>query len=680
MAKNKFAIASAVLGSYIGYSRRDGIFFRCEYDLDEIKAAAETEGYLATAIQKYSELFMKAGYTLKGTSDAPADYLRQRFKMMSYMGEFEPFPLLMRETAFDLVKFSNAFWVKNRADKIPFVKATGIVSSEKCVAGYSRLDPAQVRAQFDKDGKLSAYKQVTPTGREKVFKTEDVIHFVLNRSAESVWGTPRWIPALEDIRFLRTMEGNVATIAHRFSAPIVHAKVGLPQEGKGGTKKEIDDTRNLIENTPPDGMIITPERVAFSIVGAEGNALDLKDYLSYFENRVFTDLNTSQTMMGRGGSKQDADSMEEQVHNAVKDNQAAFAIQFKDAVITELLLEGGFNPILNESDDVDLVFNEINLDTRVKLENHITNLFHANAITYEEMRAGIGYKIGNIDEDRDHLYSNFIEQANQLEQIEVNHQNAIEIAKLSAQLTSSTEQDSGKDDDKSSSAKATKKKKSTYTKKNTGNGKGVKTGKKTGAVKATDSPSNQYGTYSAKIKESAIINEFSSKLNDSGSNAGDIKNRIKSYVNDMSVKGAKEGYVKAKDTLDPGNEHKKPLLAPQNSVLINYFNKNIDEFFSDINKKLSNTGDECGFKRLFESQKYRLTMLTDFVYRKSYWYSYLKTCESHGVNRVKVHCREESRHKEKYDGKIINPKNFNINDIPGYSTNCSCYLEPLENE
>ena len=673
-AKNKFAVTSAVLGSYIGYSRRDGIFFRCEYDLDEIKRAADTENYLAVAIKKYSELFMKAGYSLKGSQDAPSEYLRKRFKLMSYLGKDNvPFPLLMRETAYDLVKFSNAFWVKNREDSIPFVKAKGIVKSEKCVGGYSRLDPAQVRVQFDKDGKLCAYKQITPTGREKVFALDDVVHFVLNRPAESIWGVPFWIPTLEDIRFLRVLEGEVATIAHRFAAPIVHAKVGLPQEGMYGTKKEVDETRQLIENTPPDGMIISPERLNFSIIGAEGNALDLKDYLAYFESRVFTGLNTSSTMMGRGGSKQDADSMEEQVHNAVKDMQAAFAIQFQDEVITELLLEGGFNPILKEEDDVDLVFNEINLDTRVKLENHIVNLYHANAITVEEMRSGIGYKVDGFNKDS--LYSNYIEQTNTLEQIDVNHDNAIELAKLNAQLNKAT--DSASTAKKTSS---TSKKGSSYTKKNTGNGKNTSTGKTGGAVKAMDKPSNQYGTYSAKIKESIVINELSTKLTESGSNSGDIKNRLKAYVNDMSVKGAKEGYVRAMDEIVPGDKHEAPSLAPQNSSLIHYFNKNIDDFFSDINKNLSNTGDECGFKQLFESRKYRLEMLTDFVYRKSYWYSYLKACESHGVKRVQVHCRKESRHSEQYDGKIINPQNFNINDIPGYSTNCGCYLEPLENE
>jgi len=674
VAKNKFAVASAVLGSYIGYSRRDGIFFRCEYDFDEIKRAVDTENYLAVAIKKYSELFMKAGYTFRGVKDAPSEYLRKRFKLMSYFGEDEvPFELLMRETTHDLVEFSNAFWVKCRKDEIPFIKANGIVSSKKCVAGYSRLDPAQVRVQFDKNGKLCAYKQITPTGREKVFNKEDVIHFVLNRPAESVWGVPFWTPTLEDIRFLRVLEGDVATIAHRFATPIVHAKVGLPQEGLYGTKKEVDETRQLIENTPPDGMIISPERLNFSIIGAEGNALNLKDYLSYFESRVFTGLNTSSTMMGRGGTKQDADSMEEQVHNAVKDMQAAFAIQFQNAVIIELLLEGGFNPILKEEDEVELVFNEINLDTRVKLENHIINLYHANAITVEEMRSGIGYKVSDFDKDK--LYSNYIEQSNTLEQIDVNHDNAIELAKLNAKL--SAQAASAAPANTSSGGSKTK---SSYTKKNTGNGKNKTNGKPSGAVKAVDKPSNQHGTYSAKIKESVVLNELASKITANGSNAGDIKKRLKSYVNDMSVKGAKEGYIKAMTDLIPDEEHEAPSLVPQNSILINYFNKNIDEFFSDIDKNISNTGDECGFKQQFESKKYRLEMLTDFVYRKSCWYSYLKTCESHGINRVQVQCREESRHFEQYNGKIINPNNFNINEIPGYSTNCSCYLKPLKNE
>ena len=432
ISKSKFAIAAATLGNLIGYTRND-MFYRSEYDFDEIKIAAETDSYLSQAIHKYSELFMKSGYVFKGENDKAVEYLEKRIRIMSYMSD-NSFELLMRETAHDLVKFGNAFWVKTRIDNNPFIQASPIGDSKKVVGGYFRLDPSQVRIQFNKKGEITQYKQVTPSNREKNFNPNDVIHFTFDRDPGSVWGKPRWLPVMEDIRLLRKLEGNVSTLAWRYAIPMVQAKVGSQQPGMGATKKEIAETRRVIESTPPDGILITNSGVELKMLGAEGNAMDLSPYLSYFENRVFTGLNTSQAMMGRGGSAQDADSMEEQIHNAVKDQQATFTIQFSHEVITELLLEGGFNPILNEKDIVNLVFNEINLDTRVKLENHEVNLIQTNAITFKEMRTAIGYKNSNVDENE--LYANMIQQKNTLEQIKLNHKNAMELAKLSAQLAS----------------------------------------------------------------------------------------------------------------------------------------------------------------------------------------------------------------------------------------------------
>ena len=398
--RSKFAIACASLGKLVGLTRSD-TFYRCEYDLGEIKAASETDSYLRMAIKKYTELFIKSGYVFKGRNDDAVKYLEQRFRIMSYMTD-QSFDQLMKETAYDLVKFSNAFWVKSRVDKIPFLKVTGITGNDKVVGGYFRVDPDSIQVKFDKNGQVVGYKQVTQSGNEKKFSTEDVIHFTFDRDPGSVWGVPRWIAALEDIRILRKIEGDSLSLLYRYSIPMMHAKVGLEQAGMQGTEKEVDDTRAVIEHTPPDGVLITTERVNLDMIGADGNAIDMTPYLSYFENRVFTALNTSQAMMGRGGTKQDADSMEEQIHNAVKDNQAMFVTQFGHAVITELLLEGGFNPILNDDDIVDLKFNEINLDTRVKLENHEVNLFQSNAITFEEGPGPPHRRRGRVPPLREH--------------------------------------------------------------------------------------------------------------------------------------------------------------------------------------------------------------------------------------------------------------------------------------
>lgn len=677
MPRSKFAIAAATLGNLIGYTRSD-MFYRSEYDFDEIKVATETDSYLAQAIHKYSELFIKSGYVFKGENDKAVEYLKKRIRIMSYMSD-NAFDLLMKETAYDLIKFGNAFWIKTRIDDNPFVNAKPMTSSNKIVGGYFRLDPAQVRIQFDKDGNITQYKQVTPSNRDKNFKPDDVIHFTFDRDPGSVWGKPRWLPVLEDIRLLRKIEGNVSTLIWRYAIPMTQAKVGSQQSGMGATRKEIEETKRVIESTPPDGIIITDANVELKMLGAEGNAIDLSSYLTYFENRVFTGLNASQTMMGRSGSKQDADSMDEQIHNAVKDQQATFAIQFAHEVITELLVEGGFNPILNENDIVNIVFNEINLDTRVKLENHEVNLFQSNAITFKEMRTAIGYKNSNVDESQ--LFANMIQQKNTLEQIDVNHKNAVELAKITAQLSSSessSDNDSSDDSDNNDDSNNGNSSSSGYIKKNTGNGKTVSTGKTNGTVKSVDSPQNQHGTFSAKIKESVMIDTLSDELDDSGSNIESIKEKFLSYIKDEISSGAKEGALKASNDIKPNKENIKPSLAPENQLLFQYMKENLNACISDIKNRISNTTNRRDFKTSFLAEKYRLNYMADFAHKKAYWYAYAKTCESYGIKKVVVRCNEDSKHSNEHNSKTINVHNFELGDIPGFSSGCRCQLEPLE--
>ncbi|MBN3585794.1 hypothetical protein JYB64_25730, partial [Algoriphagus aestuarii] len=74
-------------------------------------------------------------------------------------------------------------------------------------------------------------------------------------------------------------------------------------------------------------------------------------------------------------------------------------------IIHELLLEGGFDPITNPRDDVDFVFNEIDLDAKIKSENQAVFLYQHNAITEDEMRARIGK---DPITDRSKLYLNLV--------------------------------------------------------------------------------------------------------------------------------------------------------------------------------------------------------------------------------------------------------------------------------
>lgn len=445
---------------HIGWNSESEDYAGSENDLTEVQSAINTDSYIKVALDKTAQLIMKSGYNFESDNENALEYLKGRIAMMEF-GTSIPFDVLLDEIARNLVYYSNCFLVKSRIDKIQGGLQAKPVLGKKPVGGYFVMDPTSVEIKRDKNGTVSGYK-LTGT-EEQEFKAEDVIHIYIDRDAGNSFGTPRIISSLEDVKILRKIEGNTLSLIYRFSIPLYQMKIGLPETNFMATDNEISEAQKQINKMPMDGIIVTNERTQFLAIGAEGKAIDLSPYLEYYEKRVFTGLNVSEAMMGRGGSKQDADSMEGLMHDTVKHYQIVIKAFIEKQLINEILLEGGFNPIFNEEDRIYFRFNEINLDSRVKYENHLLNQFQSNCITFEEMRQAIGRDADSVDESR--LYTNMITTPSEIEI--VNAKNAVAAS--------------------------------------TGNGN-VKNGKTAakspgGSVKSASNPTNQHGSTSAKIKE-----------------------------------------------------------------------------------------------------------------------------------------------------------------------------------
>lgn len=445
---------------HIGWSADSDDYTASENDLGEVKSAINTDSYIKVALDKTAQLIMKSGYKFESDNENALEYLRQRIAMMEF-GSKIPFDVLLEEIARNLVYYSNCFVVKSRIDKIQGGLQAKPVLGKKPVGGYFIMDPTMVEIKRDKNGAVTNYK--LSATEEKEFKADDVIHFYVDRDASNSFGTPRIISSLEDVKILRKIEGNTLSLIYRFSIPLYQMKIGLPETNFMATDSEITEAQKQINKMPMDGIIVTNERTQFLAVGAEGKAIDLSPYLQYYEKRVFTGLNVSEAMMGRGGSKQDADSMEGLMHDTVKHYQIAIKAFIEKEIFNEILLEGGFNPIFNIEDQVNFKFNEINLDSRVKYENHLINQFQTDAITFEEMRQGLGRDSDNVDENR--LFTNMITVPAALAQIQA--KNTVAASTGNGTIN---------------------------------NGK-ASTAKGSGTVKSTANPTNQHGTTSAKIKE-----------------------------------------------------------------------------------------------------------------------------------------------------------------------------------
>ena len=652
-----------------GRSAQSNDLTAAEYSLTEIQNAIKSDSYIKRFVTDYSQLIFKAGYNIVGENDAAAEYIRKRLRLMSFMTN-ESFDNLMIEIGNDLVAYSNAFLVKSRTDfnGINLSDLTiNPVYDNKAVGGYFRIDPSTIEIQRDTNGAIKTYQQTLGNDTVK-FKPTDVIHFYIDKEPSNAFGTPRIASALEDVKMLRRIEGNVERLIYRCLFPITQMKVGIPQQGMMATDQEIKEAQQVVEQLVDDGLIITNEKVEFKNLGANNVALNAEPYLNYFEKRVFSALYLSTSMMGRGGVKQDADSMEEQVHDAVKYFQKSISNFIQNNLFNELLLEGGFNPILNESDIVYFVFNEINLETKVKVENHYLNQYQGNAITFEELRQELGRRADNIS--LDDVYANAVTQKNKMDLVWAGK------GMLTPDGTASPENGDPKAADKSSDENK--------------------------QISNTDQPENQHGKSSVNIKEfkesaddrnkitkknidiykknfNVIYNKFQAMRNDV---CDDVKNQdaftipltresIMKMLEKYMEKELTAGYKKA--IRDCGNKSPDFTFDIQTVNIVKETKNTIDEIFKEISKRIKKCETREEKESVFNSLEYRLRFLTEYTVSKAYWYAYVKTCNALGKEKVYVdfgNSEDKKSHKN-----VIDTKHFSLDDIPPFHAYCSCKIK-----
>lgn len=652
-----------------GRSAQSNDLTAAEYSLTEIQNAIKSDSYIKRFVTDYSQLIFKAGYNIVGENDAAAEYIRKRLRLMSFMTN-ESFDNLMIEIGNDLVAYSNAFLVKSRTDfnGINLSDLTiNPVYDNKAVGGYFRIDPSTIEIQRDTNGAIKTYQQTLGNDTVK-FKPTDVIHFYIDKEPSNAFGTPRIASALEDVKMLRRIEGNVERLIYRCLFPITQMKVGIPQQGMMATDQEIKEAQQVVEQLVDDGLIITNEKVEFKNLGANNVALNAEPYLNYFEKRVFSALYLSTSMMGRGGVKQDADSMEEQVHDAVKYFQKSISNFIQNNLFNELLLEGGFNPILNEGDIVYFVFNEINLETKVKVENHYLNQYQGNAITFEELRQELGRRADNIS--LDDVYANAVTQKNKMDLVWAGK------GMLTPDGTASPENGDPKAADKSSDENK--------------------------QISNTDQPENQHGKSSVNIKEfkesaddknkitkknidiykknfSVIYNKFQAMRNDV---CDDVKNQdaftipltresIMKMLEKYMEKELAAGYKKA--IRDCGNKSPDFTFDIQTINIVKETKNTIDEIFKEISKRIKKCETREEKESVFNSLEYRLRFLTEYTVSKAYWYAYVKTCNALGKEKVYVdfgNSEDKKSHKN-----VIDTKHFSLDDIPPFHAYCSCKIK-----
>lgn len=531
------------------------------YDLAQIKNAVLTDSYLAVAVRKFSQLITKAGYQIKSKNEDAANYVNDRIKVIEFRTKI-PFYTLITSIARDLYTYSNSYIIKTRDNNTEKfgLKAEKIFSGG-AISGLFLADPASVTIRRNDAGAIDAY-----VINQEEYSPNDVIHLYIDKMNNADYGTSRIYSALEDVTMLRKAEGLVMTILYRFAIPVLHIKVGNTAEGQYATQKEINDARDAFQEMPNDGFIVTNERTAIEAITPNMQANQLLKFLEYLELRVFSALNASKSSMGRGGGQSSADNTEALMHDEVRAFQNVITNFIEKYLFTELLLEGGFNPLLNKDDYVSFAFNEVSIDTKIKLESNTIQKYQGNVINLDEARRELGLSNELSEED---MYAFKITQKGKLDLVDAQANAAIKTAKataaLNVQQTQSSSNDDGLDNRKFNGKQASSGPNDYFS--NDANPTNQNTDKY--SIKAKESLNTQQNLddYSKNFSEvDKLYKDLSNILTDGGTIEDD---KFREALHEYALDFAKQGVDHSK----ANNKTNKDKITPNIDVIDDYSSK-----------------------------------------------------------------------------------------------------------
>lgn len=361
-----------------------------DFDLEDIQNGYNTDSYIRQGVDKYVDQIFKEGYSFFGTDSNAVDYLKLR---LAYIAEASSTPTsqLLMDIAEDIVKYGNCMIVKARnSDPNALPQGTNVTGlyGKDPVVGYFCANPVTMKCKRDDFGTVTEWQQDNDGGTQ-TFAPEDVVHFYYKREKGNAYGTSFLIPVLDDVRALRQAEENVLKMMYRNIYPFYHVAVGT--EEATGTSKEVEQLKEAIDGMDVEGGLVTTERVNIKPIASD-KVIDAEPYLKYMEARVFTGMGIPEIMFGRGNTanRSTGDNMTSEMADRIRAICRVIEMFFNSFITKELLMEGGYDPVLNPDQAVEFKFNDNDVDVMIKKQVHAIYKYEHNSITEDEMRDEIG--------------------------------------------------------------------------------------------------------------------------------------------------------------------------------------------------------------------------------------------------------------------------------------------------
>jgi hypothetical protein len=376
------------------YRRMWGIV-QPEYNLLEPFTIFDTEPFVRQAVNRKLSLMFRNGFEIMSDQQKDADYINRRLEVMEYVMERDT-QSFFTQVLYNLLLASNCFLQKIRKTESTPVKQ--IKGRKEPVAGY-RLVPAHMIFPYLENGVPSKWRRYFETGAPfEDIDLDDIVHLKWDVKPGHRFGTPRLIGVKDDIFALRRLEENVELLFINHLFPLFHIKVGNEENPASFDEQgnsEVDLIKWQIENMPKEGVFVTDERVEAEVVGAAGKGLDPKAMIEHYKTRIFTGLGMSALDMGDGASanRATADNISQNLKDSIKFDLETFGGLVRLLIFKELFMEATYSVSVQKAvSRTKILFHEIDLDNKIKFENHVIQLFLNNLIDEDEARKQIGHK------------------------------------------------------------------------------------------------------------------------------------------------------------------------------------------------------------------------------------------------------------------------------------------------
>lgn len=404
-------LASEFIKSISYKENNDTEFEDPENSLEDIQSAYNIDSYVRQGVDKYVDQIFKEGYSFYGTDENAVQYLKLR---LDYIAEATKTPTnqFLIDIAEDIVKYGNCMILKVRSNDpnaLPQgVNISGLGGADP-IAGYFCANPVTMKCKRDDYGTVEKWQQDNDKGKQE-FDPDQVIHFYYKREKGKAYGTPFLIPVLADVKALRRAEENVLQMMYRNIYPYFHYIVGT--EDAPGTKEEVDEVQETIDSADLEFGLVTTERVTIKPIASD-KVIEASPYLSYLEERIFSGMGIPAIMFGRGNTanRNTGDNMTSEMADRIRAMSKTIEMFFNNFIIKELLMEGGYDPILNPDQAVEFRFNDNDVDVEIKKQVHAVYKYEHNSITEDEMRKELGMDPIQ-DSEREKLFVELITRQN----------------------------------------------------------------------------------------------------------------------------------------------------------------------------------------------------------------------------------------------------------------------------